>query len=94
MPGWWAVTLPTYLFEFSLSITLGIVFFVAARRLLRSLLLILPVPAGRDGRRFSIRSRLLVTVAALALTGTIPLLAAYLNTYYFHKPESVTPLHQ
>ncbi|MDN5344339.1 MAG: phosphoserine phosphatase RsbU/P [Clostridia bacterium] len=83
--GWWEVTLPTYLSEFSLSIALGIVHFVASRRLLRPFLLLLPPPHSRDVRRFSLRNRILVTILALAFTSTVPLLTAYLNSFYFHK---------
>ncbi len=87
-PGWWKLVWTGWLFEFSLAITLGIVYFTVARRMLRPFLVRLPAPLTRDTRRFSFRARLLVTVLALAVTSAVPFLQSSLVAQYENESAS------
>ncbi len=85
-PGWWEVTSRIYLEELSLSIALGIVFFVLARRALRRFLMVLPAPSVRDTHRLSVRLRFALTLVVLLVHNSMVLLAVYLNGIYFREP--------
>lgn len=70
----WASTVPVYLNELSLSIALGTVFSVAARRKLRPFLRVLPPPTARDVPLVSIRFRILLITAAVSMITGLPML--------------------
>jgi serine phosphatase RsbU (regulator of sigma subunit) len=76
--NWWLITYQNAVFEVTMTVALGMLFFALSRGLMREPLEITTGLTPDGGKRLAIRSRLLITIVSLVLIATNSFLFFYL----------------